>query len=296
MLRMLVAPMWRKFPLCPHISQFSVLTQILIYLNMCFQCTSAFCMLSPSFGGWAAVSAQFCFCSRLGSRTFGTQCHGWPSLQGQEIAQLKASFKNPQHLEAAFDDDRRGQRTSQASAARDRTRGPGGSNADPGKVERSVSKAVQSVEERLLIGMMEQLSSRMGRVPTLQETYASEARMNPLVCCRDWRGGRKALRTDRDASQRAEHERLAREKYTALLADVIKEAQLPLVAILSEVDDPESAWKRIFGNRRSKTLRNRYRSWRAFEKWLTVIYGKTWPTSIAQLLAYINQRVEEGCG
>ena len=52
----------------------------------------------------------------------------------------------------------------------------------------------------------------------------------------------------------------------------------------------------IFGNRRSKTLRNRYRSWRAFEKWLTVIYGKTWPTSIAQLMAYINQRVEEGCG
>ena len=29
----------------------------------------------------------------------------WPPLQGQEVAQLKSNFRNPQHLEAAFDDD-----------------------------------------------------------------------------------------------------------------------------------------------------------------------------------------------
>ena len=220
----------------------------------------------------------------------------WPSLQGQEIAQLKASFKNPQHLEAAFDDD---------EGARELLRlllpgiAPEGLEARTQilvKWRDQCQRPSKVLRRDSFIGMMEQLSSRMGRVPTLQETYASEARMNPLVLLPGLERRRKALRTDRDASQRAEHERLAREKYTALLADVIKEAQLPLVAILSEVDDPESAWKRIFGNRRSKTLRNRYRSWRAFEKWLTVIYGKTWPTSIAQLLAYINQRVEEGCG
>ena len=36
--------------------------------------------------------------------------------------------------------------------------------------------------------------------------------MNPLVLLPGLERRRKALRTDRDASQRAEHERLAREK------------------------------------------------------------------------------------
>ena len=50
-----------KVFLCPRISQFSVLTQNSDLPQHVFQCTSVFCMLSPSFGGWAAVSAQFCF-------------------------------------------------------------------------------------------------------------------------------------------------------------------------------------------------------------------------------------------
>ena len=48
----------KVFPRSSHLSVFS-LDIIPIYLSMCFQYTSAFCMLSPSFVGWAAVSAQF---------------------------------------------------------------------------------------------------------------------------------------------------------------------------------------------------------------------------------------------
>ena len=74
----------------------------------------------------------------------------WPSLQGQEIAQLKASFKNPQHLEAAFDDDEGARELLRLLLPGIAPEGLEARNADPGEVERSVSKAVQGVEERLL--------------------------------------------------------------------------------------------------------------------------------------------------
>ena len=50
----------KVFPRSSHLSVFS-LDITPIYLSMYFQYTSALCMLSPSFVGWAAVSAQFCF-------------------------------------------------------------------------------------------------------------------------------------------------------------------------------------------------------------------------------------------
>ena len=107
---------------------------------------------------------------------------------------------------------------------------------------------------------------------------------------------RKASRTDLDPAKRAELERTAREKYTALLSDVIVRAKLPLVAQLSGLQDEASAWKRIFGTRRSKTLRNRYKCWRAFEKWLEVSYGRSWPNHVGQLLDYAQECFNEGCG
>ena len=55
-------------------------------------------------------------------------------------------------------------------------------------------------------------------------------------------------------SQRAEKEKLAREKYAVLLADFINNAALPLVAQLEAVDDGGVSWKHIFGTRRRTTL------------------------------------------
>ena len=132
--------------------------------------------------------------------------------------------------------------------------------------------------------------------PNLVESFEELANQNPLTLLAAIDRRRKASRTDLDPAKRAELERTAREKYTALLSDVIVRAKLPLVAQLSGLQDEASAWKRIFGTRRSKTLRNRYKCWRAFEKWLEVSYGRSWPNHVGQLLDYAQERFNEGCG
>ena len=107
---------------------------------------------------------------------------------------------------------------------------------------------------------------------------------------------KRALKSDVDPSQRAEEERQAREKYAALLSGVITKAKLPVVQYLLGVSDSDAVWTRLFGTRRSRTLRNRYKSWDAYAKWLDTTYGKVWPTKLAHILDYAVERYNEGCG
>ena len=55
-------------------------------------------------------------------------------------------------------------------------------------------------------------------------------------------------------------------------------------------------WVRLFGTRRSRTLRNRYKSGNAYAKWLETTYGKIWPTKLAHILDYAAERYSDGCG
>ena len=73
-----------------------------------------------------------------------------------------------------------------------------------------------------------------------------------------------------DSTERANREKNEREKYAILLCEFIKEADLPVISEIRDLADPEAATKRLFGSRRSKTLRNRYRSWKRYSEWLKV--------------------------
>ena len=85
------------------------------------------------------------------------------------------------------------------------------------------------------------------------------------------------------------------EKYAVLLAGDIREADLPVVKHLSGVMDAD-VWLKVFGRRRSRTLRNRYKDWTKFRRWLEVTHGRTWPAGIADLIDYSKERLSEGCG
>eukprot|EP00435_Cladocopium_sp_Y103_P038052 s612_g10.t1 len=61
------------------------------------------------------------------------------------------------------------------------------------------------------------------------------------------------------------------------------------------LQDPNRAWIRIFGSRRSKTLRNRLRAWQKFRSWLVALSGEVWPKSNVPLVAYVEERIDEGC-
>ena len=55
-------------------------------------------------------------------------------------------------------------------------------------------------------------------------------------------------------------------------------------------------WPRIFGSRRSKTLRNRLKAWLPFRTWLQCVHETLWPTKISQLIDYSTERYRNDCG
>ena len=124
----------------------------------------------------------------------------------------------------------------------------------------------------------------------MSEVFDESVKQNPLALLAALDRRKKAMPSDLDANQRAETEKLALDEYAMLLADIIKNAALPLVAQLEAVDDGGVSWKRIFGARRSKTLRNRYKAWKSVELWLEMVHGKPWPAHVRHLIGYANER------
>ena len=94
---------------------------------------------------------------------------------------------------------------------------------------------------------------------------------------------------------RADLEEALRDKYAMELATFIDEAGLPVVYQIHQLDNPNKAWKRIFGSRRGKTLRNRFRSWSKFRLWLIAYSGAVWPRSLADLVNYVEECIQVGC-
>ena len=181
----------------------------------------------------------------------------WPDLQGQELAHLQVHFSTPAQLEAAFD-------TEEEAESLIRLLLPG--IADQGAKQRvqvlldwskKLARPLKVQRREAVARSFELLPSSVRSVedPSLVESFDELANQNPLTLLAAIDRRRKASRTDLDPAKRAELERTAREKYTALMSDVIVRAKLPLVAQLSGLQDEASAWKRIFGTRRSKTLR-----------------------------------------
>lgn len=95
--------------------------------------------------------------------------------------------------------------------------------------------------------------------------------------------------------QRADLERTQRDRYALQLAAFLKEAFLPVSLQLEVLDDPNKGWIRIFGARRSKTLRNRYRSWNRFRSWMVAYNGHVWPRELKVLIDYIEESINTGC-
>eukprot|EP00435_Cladocopium_sp_Y103_P052744 s1843_g16.t1 len=87
-----------------------------------------------------------------------------------------------------------------------------------------------------------------------------------------------------------------RRKYSLLLAQVMISAELPVVRLVQTLDDPRAGWVRIFAARRGNTLKNRYKIWRPFERWLETHRGYLFPKGVKDAIDYMQHRVDEGCG
>ena len=94
-------------------------------------------------------------------------------------------------------------------------------------------------------------------------------------------------------AKRFEHEK---RKYTLLLSNLFKEASLPVVEHINVLGNAESAWYHLFAARRGNTLKNRYKSWKPFRDWLEVNRARVFPVGVKDVIDYIEQRLEDGCG
>ena len=177
----------------------------------------------------------------------------WPALAHSIKERLIDSFSRPHVLEASFDS------REEASAL---LRGMDPSLSD--STLDTLADALFSWKEGVITRIRTSrraAASRLLEVPVekplssvaLCQSYDSVARQNPLALLTTLRK-RKGLERQMDKESRATLEADQRKEYAIKLAGFIREAKLPVCEIIARLSDPDEAWPRLFGTRRSKTL------------------------------------------
>ena len=68
----------------------------------------------------------------------------------------------------------------------------------------------------------------------------------------------KARKADKSGGSRTDTKAAERKRFALELSVILKEACMPVVYQIEQLDNENIAWERIFGSRRAKTLRNRF--------------------------------------
>ena len=80
------------------------------------------------------------------------------------------------------------------------------------------------------------------------------------------------------------------------LAFLMKHVFLHVVSHIAMLDNPNKAWSRVFGARRSKTLRNRFRAWIKVRSWLVAYNGQVWPKSVSDMVNFMEDSIDDFTG
>ena len=104
----------------------------------------------------------------------------------------------------------------------------------------------------------------------------------------------KARKADKSGGSRADTEAAERKRFALELSVILKEACMPVVYQIEQLDNQNLAWERIFGSRRAKTLRNRFRAWSKYRMWLVAFSGVVWPRDISDLVNYVEDMLKVG--
>ena len=218
----------------------------------------------------------------------------WPAVEPGVLSFLQLTFRNPVLLEAAFDDHE----DCDSLIA----------DAFPHMVdeERRDNVAVllqwkHEVTRPLKRFRLETVASALHVLPlpnalNVQDEYQRITKTS-VHCILEMHTKRKQKKYREDApdvrSRKFESER---KKYSLLLAQVMVNAGLPIVALIQTLEDSNSAWIHIFAARRANTLKSRYKVWKPFEKWLETHRGYLFPKSVKDAIDYMQHRVDEQCG
>ena len=220
----------------------------------------------------------------------------WPLVPDHVLAFISNNFKHSRHLDAAFDtlDDCEGLVAS----------------GFPGMVAeevRDVATALMLWKENNRRGFKRARTSLVDRcisdltcvqqhVANIQDEYKSILASSAL-CLLEGHAKRKQQKyKEEPADARSKRFESERKKFSLLLAEMIREAGLPVADTINKLDDPKEGWLRLFSTRRANTLKNRYKAWKPFRDWLEIHRSRVFPLSLKDVVDYMQFRMNESCG
>ena len=130
----------------------------------------------------------------------------------------------------------------------------------------------------------------------LQDEYKQITSSSAVILLEGHAKRRHLLYKGAPADIRSQSFERERKKFALLLSNCIKEADLPVVAQISQLSDPHEGWLRIFASRRANTLKSRYKTWKPFRDRLAQHGGPVYPLGTKDAVDYLQFRVDEGCG
>ena len=104
---------------------------------------------------------------------------------------------------------------------------------------------------------------------------------------------RQALATNEGGRALAEAKELQR--WRTALANILKEADMPICAQVMYMANPDKVLELSAGNLRPSTLRQRVREWRKFSAWCMVSTSKPWTAAAHVLVDYLEELFGQPC-
>ena len=192
----------------------------------------------------------------------------WPSVPEHIASFLSRNFVHVRHLDAAFD--------SLEDCEELITSGfPGMVAEDVRNVAATLmvwkednSRALKRARVSVAMDCMYPSTIGATRHVDLQDEYKSILSSSSL-CLLEAHAKRKQSRyKEEPADARTKRFEREKQKFALLLAEMVREADLPVAATINKLDDPKEGWLRLFSTRRANTLKNRYKAWKPFRDWL----------------------------
>ena len=201
----------------------------------------------------------------------------WPEVGQDFLLCFQKHFKSPLHLDAAFDLDLDAAELIQSifpdMVAEEVMNQVAILMLWKDNNFRSSKRARLEVVERALYLPLQPAGS------SVQEVYKKLVQTN-VVSLIEARTKKRQKVFRQDAESRSKRADAERKKYTLLLAQVIIDAELPVVSLIQTLDNPQQGWIHLFGTRRCNTLKNRYKAWRPFAVWLELHFGRKFPVQL----------------
>ncbi len=169
----------------------------------------------------------------------------WPMLRQELLVYFQNLFKSPRQLHAAFD-------TEDDCCELI-------NSAFPMMVEEDVRNAAATLMvwsgnsgaalKRARLGAVSDVFARLAGhddTTTIQDSFASVSKSSSLILLELGAKKKQKRYKEEPPDIRTRKADLERRKYARLLANLFKEADLPVVHVLRTVSDPESSWVHFF--------------------------------------------------